>query len=101
MAVPVIHPVEQRDRSLQRLHDLTFAFAAGGAALLGLFAIVAAATVPGQSDGSATASSASSGTTATSDDNSSSNGPSQVQAPNQGSFGPGSGRPIAVSGGSR
>jgi hypothetical protein len=95
-----IHPVEQRDRSLKLLRDLTFAFAAGGAALLGLFSIVAAATVPGQSDSGATAST-STGTTTTSDDNSSSSGPSQVQQPNQGSFGPGFGQPIAVSGGSR
>jgi hypothetical protein len=95
-----IHPVEQRDRSLKLLRDLTFAFAAGGAALLGLFSILAAATVPGQSDSGATASTASTGTTTTSDDNSSSSGTSQSQ-PGQGSFGPGFGQPIAVSGGSR
>jgi len=95
-----IHPVEQRDRSLKLLRDLTFAFAAGGAALLGLFSIVAAATVPGQSDSGATASTASTGTTTTSDDNSSSSDSSQVP-PSQGSLGPGFGQPIAVSGGSR
>jgi hypothetical protein len=96
-----IHPVEQRDRSLKLLRDLTFAFAAGGAALLGVFSIVAAATVPGQSDSGATASTASTGSTTTSDDNESSTGPSRVQAPSQGSFGPGAGAPIVVSGGSR
>src|ERR1700724_197043 len=96
-----IHPAEQRDRSLTLLRALTFAFAAGGAALLGLFSIVAAATVPGQSDSGPTGSTASTRTTTTSDDNSSSSGPSQVQQPSQGSFGPGSGQPIAVSGGSR
>jgi hypothetical protein len=56
MSSPARHPSVQRDLSLQRLRDLTFATAAGAAALLGVFSIVAATTVPGHSDAGATAS---------------------------------------------
>jgi hypothetical protein len=58
MNAPGIHPAVQRDLSLQRLRDLTFAFAAGAAGLLGVFAIVAATTIPGHTDGGATAAAA-------------------------------------------
>jgi len=57
MTSPAIHPAVQRDLSLQRLRDLTFACAAGAAGLLGVFSIVAAATIPGHTDGGATAAS--------------------------------------------
>jgi len=56
MNSPATHPSVLRDLSLQRLRDLTFATAAGAAGLLGVFSIVAAATVPGHSDAGATAS---------------------------------------------
>lgn len=103
MATPVIHPTEQRDRSLQRLRDLTFAIAAGATGLVGVFSIVAATTLPGHSDSGATASSGSTPSTTTNADegDTSSNGPVQVQPPSNGSFGPGAGTPHAVSGGSR
>jgi hypothetical protein len=58
MSAPRIHPAVQRDLSLQRLRDLTFACAAGAAGLLGVFSIIAATTVPGHSDGGATATTA-------------------------------------------
>lgn len=56
MSSPPMHPSVQRDLSLQRLRDLTFAIGAGAAGLLGVFSIVAAVSVPGQSDAGATAS---------------------------------------------
>jgi hypothetical protein len=55
MSSPAMHPSVQRDLSLQRLRDLTFAIAAGAAGLLALFSIIAAATIPGQTDSGATA----------------------------------------------
>jgi hypothetical protein len=93
MGLPPISAAEERDRSLQLLRDLTYVFAVGGLGLLGLFAIVAATTIPGHSDAGPTASTNASDSTFSGDD--------QFQRPTQGSFGPGSGAPIVVSGGSR
>jgi hypothetical protein len=105
MSSPNIHPSVQRDLSLQRLRDLTYAIAAGAAGLLGLFSIVAAATVPGQTDGGATA------TTATNSNQAgfsqpaggvTTTGGGEFQRPAQGAVSQaGSGPPNVVSGGSR
>jgi hypothetical protein len=108
MSSQALHPSVQRDRSLQRLSDLTYAIAAGAAGLLGLFSIVAAATVPGQSDGSPTASTA---TTATDPNQPGFTQPAggvtitgggEFQRPSQGSVSQvGNTAPHVVSGGSR
>jgi len=106
MSAPGIHPAVQRDLSLQRLRDLTFAFAAGAAGLLGVFSIIAATTVPGHSDAAAA------GSTATdpnqdgffqSGDDSNNNGEGGVlQPPAQAPVRqPAAQAPVAVSGGSR
>src|SRR6266571_932612 len=58
MSARAIHPAIQRDLRLQRLRDLTFACAAGAAGLLGVFWVIAATTIPGHSDGGATATTA-------------------------------------------
>jgi len=103
-----IHPSVQRDRSLQRLRDLTYAIAAGAAGLLGVFSIIAAVSVPGQTDAGGTAST---GTTATDPNQSifslpaggvSTTGGGEFQRPGQGSVSQGgSAAPHVVSGGSR
>jgi hypothetical protein len=103
-----LHPSVQRDRSLQRLRDLTYAIAAGAAGLLGVFSIIAAASVPGQSDAGATAST---DPTATGPNQSSfsqpqggvsTTGGGEFQRPGQGSFSQAGGAaPHVVSGGSR
>ena len=104
MSAPPIHPAVQRDLSLQRLRDLTFACAAGAAGLLGVFSIVAATTIPGHSDGGATATSATdpnAGLTLPAGDDSTGDG-GQLQPPAQIPVSrPAAPAPHVVSGGSR
>jgi hypothetical protein len=105
MSAPGIRPADQRDLSLQRLRDLTFACAAGAAGLLGIFSIVAATTVPGHGDGGATAAAAtgpSQGDVSKAVDDSNSGTGGQLQPPAQAPVGqPAAQAPVAVSGGSR
>jgi cytoskeletal protein RodZ len=98
--------VQHRDRGLARLNDLTVAIAIGAAGLLGTFAILAAATIPGKSDSTALAATGTDGTGANSGSTSSTNGSTTGQAPLQrpddNTFTQGgSTTPIVVSGGSR
>jgi hypothetical protein len=104
MSAPPIHPAVQRDRSLRRLRDLTFACTAGAAGLLGVFAIVAASTIPGHSAGGATATAAADSKAGFSqpeaDDSTAGAGP--LQPPAQAPVGqPAVATPHVVSGGSR
>ncbi|HSS92823.1 MAG TPA: hypothetical protein VLR46_02410 [Candidatus Dormibacteraeota bacterium] len=85
---PAITLSEQRDRSLQKLRDLTTACLVVGAGLVAALSVIAATTIPGHSD------SASTGSTQSSGDGS-------LQGPSDGSFGPGGGYPTVVTGGSR
>jgi hypothetical protein len=95
------HPSVQRDLSLQRLRDLTFVTAAGAAGLLGVFSIVAATTVPGHSDGGATASTGTTQSSSTSTDPTYLGG-DDLQPPVQAPFPqPVATAPHVVSGGSR
>jgi hypothetical protein len=95
-------PIEHRDRGLARLNDLTVAVAIGATGLLGAFAIIAATTVPGHSDGTALAASGSNDQSQTGFGTDDSNGQAGFQQPNNNSFTQaGSSAPIAVSGGSR
>jgi hypothetical protein len=90
-----IEAIEQRDRGLQKLHDLTktcFYWAVG---LLAAFSVIAAVTNPGQSQGSSNASNSSSSSTNVFTDDG-----EQLQAPAQGSYQRSYSRPVAVSGGS-
>jgi len=104
MSAPAIHPAVQRDLSLRRLRDLTFACTAAAAGLLGVFAIVAATTIPGHSDGGATATAAADSNGGVSqpgaDDSAADTGPLQppAQAPVRQ---PAVAAPHVVSGGSR
>jgi len=104
VSAPGIHPAVQRDLSLQRLRDLTFACAAGAAGLLGVFSIVAATTIPGHTDGGATAATAagsSAGFSQSSGDDGTANG-GQLQPPAQApARQPSVVVPHVVSGGSR
>ena len=101
-------PVEHRDRSLARLNDLTVAVAIGATGLLGTFAILAATTIPGHSDGNVLAATGSSdqGQSGQTDDQSTNSGSNSGQTgfhkPSNNSFTQaGSTAPIVVSGGSR
>lgn len=109
--VPEPSPTEQRDRALDRLRRWTWGIAVGAIGLVGLFAIMAAASFPGRSSnpssGSASTGGGSSDQSSGGGDDSSQTfspdlgGGSQPQAPNQGFFGSGSGGGRgAVSGGS-
>jgi len=104
MTVPAIHPAVQRDLSLQRLRDLTFACAAGAAGLLGVFSIVAAITIPGHTEGGATATAAAdsnAGFSQPADDHGTADG-GQLQPPAQApARQPAAAAPHVVSGGSR
>jgi hypothetical protein len=99
MAQEPIEAMEQRDRAMQKLHDLTWACFMWAAGLVAVFSVIAAVTLPGQTQNS-------SGTTAGSDPSNSA--PSvftddggQLQPPANGSFqGGGGSPPLAVSGGS-
>ena len=105
MSTSGIHPAVQRDLSLQRLRDLTFACAAGAAGLLGVFSIVAATTIPGHTDGGATATAAgdsSAGFSQTSGDDGTADNGGQLEPPAQApARQPAVVVPHVVSGGSR
>jgi hypothetical protein len=83
-------PSAARDSGLRRLRALTIAGAVGAAVLTIVFSVMAAASAPGQSS-----SGSPSAGTSTPDDQSS------FQGPPDGSFGPGGGTPLVVTGGSR
>jgi hypothetical protein len=91
-----IEAIEQRDQALLKLSDLTRACLFVATALLAAFSVIAAVTIPGQSQAIATTSSNSSDglITETSDSG------QPLQAPTTGPVRRGSGSPIAVSGGS-
>jgi hypothetical protein len=99
MAQEPIEAMEQRDRAMQKLRDLTWACFLWAAGMVAVFSVVAAATLPGQAQNS-------SGTTPSSDPSNSSasaftDDGGQLQPPANGSFQPAVGRPpLVVSGGS-
>lgn len=93
------HPIEameQRDQGFQKLRDLTKICFLWSAGLLALFSVVAAVTIPGQTQNSTSTSTNPDDTSLvpTNDDG------QPLQGPATGTFQPGGGRPIAVSGGS-
>jgi hypothetical protein len=96
-----IEAIEQRDRAMQKLRDLTWACFMWAAGMVAVFAVIAAATVPG-----ATSSSASSSSNSTSSDSSNASSGAfsddgQLQPPIGGTFQTAGGSPPrAVSGGS-
>jgi hypothetical protein len=90
-----IAAVEQRDEGLQKLRDLTTICALWAAMLLAAFSVIAAVTIPGQSQASSNSSNGSDSSAGLFTDDG-----EQLQAPAAGSFPPYGGRPIAVSGGS-
>ena len=88
--------IEQRDQALLKLSDLTRGSLFVATALLAAFSVIAAVTIPGQSQ-------AATGTaTNPSDDATAQTSYSgqPLQAPSSGSLQRGSGRPVAVSGAS-
>lgn len=99
MAQEPIEAMEQRDRGMQKLRDLTWACFLWAAGMVAVFSVIAAATLPGQSQNS-------SGATPGSDPANSSasvftDDGGQLQPPADGSFQNSGGRPpLAVSGGS-
>ena len=87
--------IEQRDQGFHKLRDLTRIAFFLSAGLLALCSVIAAVTIPGQTQNASTSNNpADSSIAPTTDDDQS------VQGPVAGSFQPGGGRPIAVSGGS-
>jgi hypothetical protein len=89
--------IEQRDQAFQRLSDLTKICFFWSGVLLALFSVIAAVTIPGQSQNisGTTPNLGDTSTAPTTDDD------QPLQGPGIGTFQPGGGRPIAVSGGSR
>jgi hypothetical protein len=99
MASEPIEAILQRDQAMQKLRDLTWACFLWAAGMVAVFSVIAAATVPGQSQGSPASSagidSSSSASSTFTDDG-------QLQPPADGSFQSAGGNPaVAVSGGSR
>jgi hypothetical protein len=95
----VRHPIEameQRDQGFQKLRDLTRICFLWSAGLLALFSVIAAVTIPGQTQNSPTTPTSADDTSLvpTTDDG------QPLQGPAAGSFQRGGLRPIAVSGGS-
>jgi hypothetical protein len=98
MAPEPIEAIIQRDQAMQKLRDLTWACFLWAAGMVAVFSVIAAATVPGQAQGTTN-------TPATSDQSNSSassfTDDGQLQPPVNGSFqGAGGSPPLAVSGGS-
>jgi hypothetical protein len=94
-----IEAMAQRDRAMQKLQDLTWACFLWAAGMVAVFSVIAAVTVPGQSQGT---SSTSSGTDSSNSSTSTFTDDGQLQAPVSGSFqGSGGSPPLVVSGGSR
>jgi hypothetical protein len=100
MAQEPFEAIEQRDRAMQKLHDLTWACFLWAAGMVAVFSVIAAATLPGQPQNG------SPGTTPSTDPSTSSAGVftddgQQLQPPANGSFQSGGGSPpLVVSGGS-
>jgi hypothetical protein len=97
MAFEPIEAMENRDRAMQKLQDLTWACFLWAAGLVAVFSVIAAVTVPGQgtTQSSSTGSDTSKGSASTFTDD------GQLQPPANGSFQTAGGRPpLAVSGGS-
>jgi hypothetical protein len=95
MASEPIEAMEQRDRAMQKLQDLTWACFLWAAGMVAVFSVIAAATVPGQSPSPSNANSLPSSAGVFTDDG------GQLQAPANGSFQSAGGRPpLVVSGGS-
>jgi hypothetical protein len=98
MAPEPIEAIIQRDQAMQKLRDLTWACFLWAAGMVAVFSVIAAATVPGQAQGTAntppTSDQSNSSASAFTDDG-------QLQPPVNGSFqGGGGSPPLAVSGGS-
>jgi hypothetical protein len=99
MALEPIAAMEQRDRGMQRLRDLTWACFLWAAGMVAVFSVIAAATLPGQAQNSSGA------TPGTDQSNSSASvftdDGGQLRPPANGSFqNNGGSPPLAVSGGS-
>jgi hypothetical protein len=98
MAAEPIEAIEQRDRAMQKLQDLTWACFMWAAGMVAVFSVIAAVTLPGQTQGSP---SSSAGTDSSSSSASTFTDDGQLQAPVSGSFQSAGGNPPrAVSGGS-
>jgi hypothetical protein len=99
LAPEPIEAIIQRDQAMQKLRDLTWACFMWAAGMVAVFSVIAAVTLPGQSQGSPVSSPGA--------DNASNSAPTftddgQIQAPAGGSFQSSGGNPpIVVSGGSR
>lgn len=98
MGFEPIEAMEHRDRAMQKLQDLTWACFLWAAGMVAVFSVIAAATVPGQSQGTPSTSAgsdASAGSASTFTDD------GELQPPANGSFQSAGGRPpLVVSGGS-
>ena len=93
-----IEAIEQRDRALQKLQDLTWAVFLWAAGMVAVFSVIAAATLPGQSQGTP---SGAAGTDSSTTSASSVTDDGGLQPPAGGTVQAGGGSPpIAVSGGS-
>jgi hypothetical protein len=90
----VFDPLEQRERGLELLRDLTLACVLGAAGLLIAFSFIAAVSIPGQAAKDSAAATAQ--PLSASDDQG-----TPIQAPGPGSVTTGGGTPVVVSGGSR
>ena len=98
MAQEDVEAIEQRDRALQKLRDLTWASFMWAAGLVAVFSVIAAVTLPGSQAQPASGTTPSAGTSTTA---SSFNDDGQLQPPADGTFQAGGGNPpVAVSGGS-
>ena len=91
-----IEAIEQRDQALEKLGDLTRACLFVATALLAAFSVIAAATIPGQSQATASSSTNPGDTSTTQTADSS----QRLQGLPGGSLHRSAGRPVAVSGGS-
>jgi hypothetical protein len=87
----------ERDNAVSLLRELTTACALAATVLLGLFSVIAAATIPG---GQANPASAGTGTPASDTQQTSSDDNGQLQPPSAGQVSAGGGLPVAVTGGS-
>jgi hypothetical protein len=94
-----VEAIEQRDRALQKLRDLTWASFMWAAGLVAVFSVIAAVTLPGSQTQTAPGTTPGSGTSTTSAGTFNDDG--ELQAPPAGTFQAGGGSPaVAVSGGS-
>lgn len=102
MYMPPPPSVQHRDRGLGLLRDLTVAVAIGATGLLGVFAIAAAATIPGHAAGGVASNGSSGAQTDGGSTSTGFGGQTQLHQPDGGGFTQGgSTTPIVVTGGSR